>query len=489
MTLTQKTFLTIIFLFGFFVRLYKINNPIADWHSHRQADTASVTNNFLSSGIDLFRPTYHDLSNIQSGIDNPYGYRFVEFPIYNLLSYFSAKIFPFTPEISYRLTSILLSLISAWLVFLITKKLTSNVTPAIISSFIFLSLPFNIYYSRAILPEPLAILLMLASLYFFLNLNFFTATTSLALGLTIKPYIGLILFPIILTIIAIHPKIFFQKNKIIYHVLLLSTSLLPFLLWRKWMLNFPEGIPANNWLLNNNNASTFPDWYHGYHIGFLNKIVAFRPYWFNWLFSERLARLILGSFGLIPFFLGLALQAKNLQKYLLSLIAGILLYFVIIAGGNIQHDYYQSLISPFISIITGLGYYYIFKFLFKNKIFATLSALTIFSLSTYFSANLIKEYYNINNPNIITAGQTADKLLPKNALVIAPYNGDTAFLYQIHRSGWPLEIYDLDSLKSKHPKNPIYLVSINNDTYTNNLVQKYPSLTKTNQLIILEITK
>ena len=54
--------LSIILLFGLAVRLYKINNPVADWHSWRQADTASVSRNFVKSGINLLYPTYDDIS-------------------------------------------------------------------------------------------------------------------------------------------------------------------------------------------------------------------------------------------------------------------------------------------------------------------------------------------------------------------------------------------------------------------------------------------
>ena len=48
----------------------------------------------------------------------------------------------------------------------------------------------------------------------------------------------------------------------------------------------------------------------------------------------------------------------------------------------------------------------------------------------------VRDYYNIDNPSIIVAGQAVDKLTPKNAKVIANYNGDTTFLYQTKRNGW-----------------------------------------------------
>jgi hypothetical protein len=56
------------------VRLYKIDSPIADWHSFRQVDTAAVAKLFQKNGIDLLHPKYFDLSNIQSGKENKEGF-------------------------------------------------------------------------------------------------------------------------------------------------------------------------------------------------------------------------------------------------------------------------------------------------------------------------------------------------------------------------------------------------------------------------------
>ena len=36
----------LILLVGLLLRLYRFDNPIADWHSWRQADTSAVSRNF-----------------------------------------------------------------------------------------------------------------------------------------------------------------------------------------------------------------------------------------------------------------------------------------------------------------------------------------------------------------------------------------------------------------------------------------------------------
>src|SRR5437868_9737445 len=87
-------FLIVLLFFGFLVRLYRFDNPIADWHAWRQADTSAVSRNFVKNGFDVLHPRFDDLSNVPSGLDNPNGYRFVEFPIYNVMQAGAFRLFP-----------------------------------------------------------------------------------------------------------------------------------------------------------------------------------------------------------------------------------------------------------------------------------------------------------------------------------------------------------------------------------------------------------
>ena len=488
--MTKLKILLVIFTLtiGLLLRLYKINSPVADWHSFRQADTASVTKIFSQQGIDLLHPKYHDLSNTQSGLNNPNGYRMVELPIYNAISVYFHNIFNTNIDISSRLVSIIFSLGSALLIFMICYQQTKLFLRSFFGLVIFLFLPFNIYYSRTILPEPTTVFFMLLSLYF-LSKNIFISALTLAIAVLLKPYTAIILFPVIATYLIIHRSKYLNFKSIIKLVLFCLISFIPFILWRIWIGKYPEGIPKSDWLLNDGVTNTFPAWFHGYSLSFLNKLVAFRPHWWQWLFAERIANLILGTFGIIPLFLGLAFKKNRTQTFSVSLVLGILLYFIVVAQGNIQHDYYQVLIIPFISILLGFGYYYITKFLFGNTIAGITSLIIIFCFSTYFSFIKINEYYKINNQSIITAGQKVDEITPKNSIIIAPYNGDTAFLYQTNRTGFPIEIYDFNTLKSEFANRPIYFVSVNFDDYTNKVIKQFPTVYRDSQFIILNINK
>ena len=111
----------------------------------------------------------------------------------------------------------------------------------------------------------------------------------------------------------------------------------------------------------------------------------------------------------------------------------------VLATGNIQHDYYQILIMPTLAIFFAKGVDFIFSK--REVINYWISLLVVFvgiAFMLSFGWFYVRDFYNIHRPSIIPAGLAVDKLTPKNAKVIAPYGGDTTFLYYTNRRGWPV---------------------------------------------------
>ena len=193
--------LLVILLGGFLVRMYKFNNPIADWHSWRQSDTSAVSRNFVKYGYDILHPRFDDLSKGVSLIDNPQGYRFVEFPIYNVTQAFLyQQIGRLTLEQWGRVVTIFSSLVSIIFLYLLVRKYTNSRT-GLFASFFFAFVPYNIYYSRVILPDQSMVAALLAGTYFFsnwidksnfkfsiLNFQFILAVILIASAILLKPY-------------------------------------------------------------------------------------------------------------------------------------------------------------------------------------------------------------------------------------------------------------------------------------------------------------
>ncbi|MGD9129051.1 MAG: glycosyltransferase family 39 protein [Candidatus Woesebacteria bacterium] len=485
---SEKKFLLIIFLLALILRLYKITNPVLDWHAFRQADTASVTREFLKQGINLLEPKYHDLSNIQSGFDNPNGYRMVEFPFINAGIAFILKLtsLPLVP--TSRFVSVLFSLGTLFSLFFLVKMLSGKTT-AYLTSLSFVLLPYSIFYSRVVLPEPAFLFFSCFSLFTFAKFLekarfkfFLISLISLALSLLLKPFVAF-LAPVYfaLTWNKYKFKTFLRFKFYLFAIL----SVIPFFLWRYWIVKFPEGIPASDWLFNSDH-------------------LRFKGAWFRWLFYERISKLILGFFGTIflPF------NFLNKEKDILVYGAwwlGIMAYFAIVSTGNIRHDYYQVLTIPIICISVARGVVVLRKLIANylknielkekfNKInlaqnihqkIANISILVLYMLSLTFAWREVKGYYNVNHWEYYRTGLVADEILPKDAKVIAHAMGDTQFLFQTNRRGWPIG-FDIEE-KIKMGAN--YYLTTSYDGEAQELEKQYLTVSKTKEYLILDLTQ
>ncbi len=420
----------LLFVLGFIVRLYRFDNPVADWHAFRQGDTNAVSQIYVRDGINLLSPRYFDISNIQSGKDNPKGYRLVEFPIYNAVQAFLFTVFKTLtlPEWG-RIISIIATLSGAFFVYKLVKKY-ANEMAGIFSAFFYLFLPFSIFYGRTILPDPSMAAAILGGIYFFdlwtsrknfkfeiLDFKFLFAILFTATSFLLKPY----------AIIFTLPMIYLAWNKFKFEIIkkwqlwfFAIVTLIPIVLWRKFIGQHPEGIPVSDWLFNGNG-------------------IRFRPSFFRWIFYERITRLILGFSGVVFLLDGILYLFKNKNKmFFLSFAVSSLIYLFVIATGNVQHDYYQILIIPTISIFAGLGAFGLFKTVEKWGRTAAIGVCSILIVvSLFFSWRQVRDYFNINDTRMVHAAAVANKILPADATVIAPYDGSTTFLNLIQRRGWP----------------------------------------------------
>jgi hypothetical protein len=469
-----KLILIAIILLGFLVRLYKIDNPVADWHSWRQADTASVTRNYVEDGIDILYPKYQDLSFLQTGIDNPEGYRYVEFPIYNVFHTVLVKVFPFfNLDIWGRLLSVFCSIISIYLMYLIGRRFLGE-WGGVASAFFFAFMPFNIYFSRVILPEPMAVMFALSAVVAFYSWidrqrtsHLIISAVLFCLALLVKPH-ALFLAAVPMSWLALQKYGFEKTIKEKRLWLYLAIVLIPLFVWRIWEGRHPEGIPHYSWMFNAD-------------------ALRFKPAFWRWLFGDRIGRMMLGGWGLAFFVLGLVTKTTKREQYMAwAFFMGAFLYMSVIAAANIRHDYYQTFVVPAVCFILAKG----ILFFWQNPLFdrflsrIVLVACLIFMLG--FSWYDIKELYKINHPEIVEAGKILDQVAPKDAKVLAPYNGDTALLYQTHRSGWPYLTYAIEEMIQK--RGAQYYVSVNpKNSETQDAIRKFIIIAQTDRYVVLKL--
>ena len=472
---SEYFWLIVIILGAFTVRLYKLNNPVADWHSWRQADTASVSKTYFEKGINLLLPQYHDISSIQTGFFNPHGYRMVEFPIYNALHAILAKGLTFVSfDAAGRLVSIFSSLISCLIIFFLGKRFIGR-WGGVLASFFFAFIPYNIYFSRVILPEPLTVTFALASILTFVIFidkekwaYLYLSGALFALAMLMKPYIGFYAVPLIyLAIKKYSLKGTFTNGKLLISFLIfVDIALLPFFFWRVWMNNFPSGIPYFEWAFNGDK-------------------IRFRPAFWRWIFIERLGKLILAVWGLPMFVYGIV-SSKFKNYFIQFFLLGMFLYVSVVATASVRHDYYQIFMVPAISLAMAAGSVHLISSKETKRWLSV--AMVVFATIMMLGggAYQIKDFYQINHPEIIEAGKAVDRLTPKDALVIAPYNGDTAFLYQTGRWGWPA--VDTSFAKLIDERGADYYVSVNlGDADTKFITENYQVVEKTDKYVIVNL--
>jgi 4-amino-4-deoxy-L-arabinose transferase-like glycosyltransferase len=419
-------FLGAILVIALILRLYKINLPLADHHSWRQADTAAVARNFIKEGFDFFRPRIDNMTPLHSpDLPNPERLFLAEPPIYNSLvalvySFFGVK------ESFARALSILFSLGSIIFLFLLVKD-SHNHKVALWAALFFAILPFSVFYSRVVLPEPLMVFATLGMLYFFKRFlamktwpSFFLALIFTALSLSQKAFPFFLGLPMLYLLFKKWRFSFFLKKKLIFSLLLfVFLSGLPIILWRLWIARFPEGIPPFDWLFNQGN-------------------IRFRPAFFRWIFIERIGKLILGCWGLVLFSLGLILAPPKKTGWFYHFwFLSFLIYVSVLASGNVTHDYYQIPFIPIAAVFLGIGADFLSSSpgrLF-SKINSRLILLTCLTLMIGFSWYQVKDFYSLQG-GVDLAGRAVDLLTPKNALILTGDSNDATLLYNTNRHGW-----------------------------------------------------
>jgi len=453
------------------VRTYGIHNPVADWHSWRQADTAAVSRNVNNDGFSPLFPQYDALNPLnETGQANPNRYFFAEFPLYNILTYFAYQKFGIHEEYA-RMISIFFSSATVLFMYLLVSHYSSK-RVAVVSALVFAFLPYNIFYGRVILPDPMYIFFSVLTLYLvtkwlekeniiFMLLSGIAGT----LAILEKPYALVLILPIAYLFYRKWGiKLFIKWSVYVFALIVL----IPFLWWRHHIYQHPEGMFGTTWLFNQGN-------------------IRFTGAYFRWLIFDRMSRLIFATGGFVLFWLGIISGQRKKEGYFYIVwLLGIFAFFVVIAKGNVTHDYYQLPIVPIGCVLVALG----FDFLlthgngYVRRLINITVGVSLMLMMFAFGWYEVRGYYNINHPEIVEAGKAVDRILPKDAIVIAPYDNDSAFLYQTNRHGFT---FGGDKIEKYISEGATHLVSVNFDDVTNYWIGKCTIVEKTEVYVIVDL--
>lgn len=453
-------------------RLYRLNTPLADWHSWRQADTAAVARNFVKGDFNLLYPQSDSfLALNEYNLENPNRYFINEFPAYNAIVAVVYKQYGIN-HVYARIISIIFSTFGALFLYLLTKKLL-GIKIALTASLYYALNSYSIFYSRVVMPDPIFVSLSIISLYWCLKwvdskklLHGFLLMVTFSLAMLVKPYAIFMAIPMVYWVL-INQKLSALKKPLNY--LIVIGSFLPLILWRLHRNNHLEGTFASTWLLNGGD-------------------IRFKGAFFRWIIFDRFNRLIFATGGFVLFVLGVIKSHISKKRSLIFVwLLSVLLYIIIFAKGNVNHDYYQLPIMPVGAILVAIGFWEIIKSAktILQKSINTLIAISLVLLSLAFGWYEVRGFFNINNPAIVAAGRKVDEITPKDAYVIANYQGDPAFLYQTNRYGWPIG-GDIEALIEKGAS---YYVTTTKDDEFQRVKSNYQLVYEEDDFAIVHLVK
>jgi 4-amino-4-deoxy-L-arabinose transferase-like glycosyltransferase len=477
----------IILLFSFLIRLYHINFPVSGWHSWRQSDTASIAKNFYDNGYNILYP------QIDWGGNTP-GYVESEFQLFPYFVSFLYGVFGVN-DFYGRFLAVIFSLFTIYGLYLLVRKIIDKRT-ALWSAFIYAIIPLNIFYSRAFMPESMMLMCIVFGIYFFLLWleeqkwgRFFLSALFISLSILLKIptlYIGL---PLLYLAVQKYGKAVLANASMWLYALMV---LIPAALWyyHAHQLFLSTGLSFGIWGFGEDKWGNF------------NLLI--NPAFYNRIFFMNIAERHLTYAGFIPFIIGLFIKREHKNEKLFDYwIVSVIIYFLIVSGGNNAHEYYQL---PFIlpaAVFTAKAFskYLPLKNIlnaFKaNKLkysFFALCLVLIPVLSYLRFANFMGGE-NKNSPIFEMTGKVKS-VSAKNDLIVTLCDGSPVYLYLSNRKGWFIvpqrfNVNEMSRLKNEGAKYVMgeksFLKSEENNKALEELTGRYRVIENNNNYFILKL--
>ena len=428
--LSPRIALGFIVLFGFCARAATYKSPILDHHAWRQADTASIARNFYRERFNILYPQVDERGA------QPHGY--VETGL-ELLAFFVAaisKVTGFHYETG-RLLSTLFFVGSNVLVWgFVTRRYgeRSGLVAAFLYAFAF---PLALFIERAFMNESLLIFLSFVCLretQRYLDrpsrMSFLAIVTASSLIAAVKlPYL-IVWAPVL--------GLFIERDG--------RRAAVRWELWSMMLLNLAV---AGAWHLHAHQLAETT----GLTFGMFDKLFD-AGIVFSWLFPlrmfERLVKDVLEPVGLLGAAAGLWVAVRDRRWCEVLGIAGFGAYVLLVAQGNLHHDYYQLPLMPVGTILAAVGLVHVSDVLGRglterrDRLLA--AALGLAVAASFVRATSAHSWYEFSNDDLAACGSIQSMSDATDRVVIIG-SGSPALLFCIDRKGWLLAAHEADEAR------------------------------------------
>lgn len=465
--LRDYLFILLIIILGVSVRLRNIDKPLIDTHDFRQAQTATVTRNFYTDGIDIFKSKLDILGTGKEQV------LILEFPIYQAVVASLSHLIGYSDKLG-KIVSIFFGVTSGLILMKIIIDHTGNRNLGFISLVFFLFAPLNIFFQQAFMIESMVIWLHLFSIWLWISyfksaefIYLISAIIVTSLGFITKSVYMIFPFGIIAVLFMIYPGK--KKIKIVPTIISLFIPLLVLFVWQIYSDNI--NIQNGNYFFASS-SNGLKQWIFG--------SVADRMSLKEWGYRVKLLFQGMGLLGLFFSIMGvLEIYINKNNKLNLIIWCSIIPLYMIIFFGVINQNYYFLPAMPVLAILSATGLLYVEKYLHGKN--GKLGSIIIFGAvllvvinGTMESKKLFvldwKTYYKIEHvkSNLFEKGPVL--------LLFDQWDWNSVYTYYLNRKALVIRPEDLGRLDDLRKQGYIYLISFTADikNNTNKLINYIP---------------
>ncbi len=457
-------FIATIVILSVAVRFINIDKPIVtDAHAFRQAQTAITVQNYLDEGYSLF--------DYKTPVLGPPYQIPMELPTYQTIVYGFMKVFNLDNiDIAGRVISILIFYISAILLYLLAQNIFKSNKVSIATFLIYVSLPFNILWSRSFMIDYLSVTFALGYILFFLYFlqstdkkrTIFLLLSILfgVLGATTKITTMIITAPLMIYFTTYEFINDYKKIKNLIELLkqnwlkYLSISLvaiLPLSVGIAWV-EYADYIKSQNVFT----AFLASDELKSWNYGTLDQKLNINN-WFK--IFNNFESLVLGIAVAV---LSAIIIIKRDMKISLLLMATVLITIFIFFNLYHEHTYYLMAITPIYALLIGIA---IAQINFKQK-WLNIALILIITVSV--ATPVLKLIPNIKADNYAhpyyQTGRALNAVTQKTDKIITyGFDWTSVYLYSANRQGVMLRgVNEYDHIPSYYHDNSFILLNDNN---------------------------
>ncbi|MFA7573328.1 MAG: glycosyltransferase family 39 protein [Lutispora sp.] len=420
----------LVYLFIFSIRLPHINNsPCEQGDFWRQSDTESIARNFIEDRFNVFYPQF----NYDGSKPN---YVQLEFQITTFLIALLYKTFGYHYYLA-RLVPIMFFFGSSLYIYLIGKRYFGN-PGAWFAVIAYSSMPMNIFYTRAIMPESAALFFFTGAFYYFIKwydneklLPLFISAIFTCLSISQKTPTAFIGLAMIFLLIKKYRLRFFAKWELWVFA---AISLLPNLLYFQWSKSIAEFAFVSN-------------------IGLLH-IVPKAGKAFLHIDSYRFAAVEIAtavSLGLVPLVVIGLMDMEWERDYPIFFWTLAMLLEIIAVAAVIKLRYYFIFITPIAALWAGKTLGRLGKS--RKTVIAVFLGLVVVTLWNYIGAGSFFQ----EKDNILKQAEVIERYTNKDDLIVIG-TIEPALLNQSQRSGWRANIKYYKEIPSGAEKEIKYLI-------------------------------